>query len=922
MTQASLFDPVEIATPSFLEEVWNRITTEERKPEHTYIILPSVRAGLFYKNLYRQKAVKSVILPNITTIHSFIDNFSPYETLDSTTAIFELYSCYKQLCTETPEPFPEFYKWAKLLLNDFNEIDNYLIDAPHLFSNLQNLKELDDWSFNSEILSTNQQNFLGFWNQLLPLYQGFEKHLFTLGKAYSGKKVRWFARDIEQFIDNNPNVYLNFIGFNALNRAEETIIETLRSANMASVYWDIDPYYHQNPNQEAGKFFPKKDQSPNQHFIEGYMNSGELDITLISVPKSVGQVKVAANLLQHIPQHKLAKTAAVLANEALLSPLLNSFPDNIEQVNLTMGLPLKLNPLFSLIEALFEYNSFIKSNYIPVTALKKIIDHQYLSAVFQNNQALQEQLLKRRYIATEQVNDLCQSQQERVLFSNWNERVDLALASLQLVLTHLRELFSELGLSAMENEFLFETTKSIGHFSQLTKTYENLLDIGILKRLLLDELKKQKIAFIGEPILGLQVMGMLETRALDFENLFILGANEGTMPASPNESSLIPNDLKLHYGLPTNEKREAIYAYYVYRLLHRSKNVTFIYNNVVDELGGSEKSRFLLQLQEELPARNPKVKISEQKVWGQSNFGALKPLSVSKNPEILARLKNQLASGISPTALSTYLECPLNYFYRYVLGLNESSKTEEVSASEFGSLVHRILELAFDGMENKVLDEPFYKTVLEQLDVLANTALIDVLGTSKPEGKTLISLELAKHQFRKIIQVERDFAGELMQTGFHTTYLGSEKVMEYVTQLELDGEMIPIKIKGKIDRIHKTGNNVWVVDYKTGQVENRDLTIKTWDDLKKPKKRKALQLAVYGLAMQNQYSGLQLKTGIISTTQPTSEPMCLLLDKIPLTYTSEIAIEIEQIVHEIISDLLNPEIEFTHSNHAQFCPYC
>ncbi len=920
MTQTNLF-PADVV-PSFLEEVWNEIANSNSDPSKTYIILPSVRAGVFYKNLYRTKAMQSMLLPNITTLHSFIDQFSPVKTIDSNTALFELYICYRNLFLENAESFPDFYKWARLLLNDFNEIDNYLIDAAHLYRNLCDLKELEDWSFNDGDLSKTQEKFVHFWDKLLPLYRAFENHLYTLGKAYSGKKVRWFANNIDQFIDNNTGLNLYFIGFNALNRAEETIIDSLGSAGLATVFWDVDPYYHQNPDQEAGKFFPQKGRLAYYRFIEGKMKTHAQSIDVMGVPKNVGQVKTAAKLLGKIKETDHKNTAVILANEALLLPFLNSIPENIQSVNLTMGIPLRTNPLYTLLENLFEFQTSIGSGSVPVALIRNITEHQFLRTHFSRNQELNELLEKRRFINKEQLLACLSDKLELVLFSPWKDQVELAIQNIQFALNELKDLYEKLKLSPLEKEFLFQAGKCLNQFKQSTSPYQELVDLSVFKRLFFDALKTQKTTIKGDPINGLQVMGMLETRALDFKNLIVLGANEGIMPASPSDSSLIPGDLKRHYGLPTHEKREAIYAYYVYRLLHRSEQVSFIYNNVVDDLGGSEKSRFLLQLKEELPRVNPKISFNEWQVAGDVKTDGTSPISVLKSPDILAKIKGQLAAGISPTALSTFIECPLNFYYKYVIGLSEAGSRDEVSASEFGSLVHRIIELAFEGMEGKILDPPFYSKAIKEIDLLAAQALKDTLNSTNPEGKTLISLELAKYQFKRLMELEGDLVKKLQAERKTTKFIAAEKTMSAEFQFEIDSERIDVKVKGKIDRIHQTDNTIWVIDYKTGKVNEKDLQINALSELADSEKRKALQLALYGMALQKEYSGLALKTGIVSTVSPSEEPFTLSLNKEALSFDAVTAQAIQEVVINILKDLLDKDLPLEHKPSSLYCPYC
>lgn len=925
--QPSLFEEEKITSSSFLEDVWKKISPGIKDPANTYIILPGVRAGLFYKDLYKKFATGSMVLPNITTIYTFIDQFSPYQTIDSSAAIFELYKCYREIFTgEEADEFNEFYKWARLVLNDFNEVDNYLIDARHLYSNLQNLKELEEWSFNEEEInfSPSQKNFISFWDKLYPIYKAFDGYLKLRGLAYSGKKVRWFAEEIEDFLDKHENIQCHFIGFNALNRAEENIIDALVKDDKAQVYWDIDPYYHNNADQEAGKFFPPKNYDRRHHFIEGGMTSNDLQIDIVAVPKMVGQVKVAAAVLEKIPQNDLPKTAVVLANEALLVPLLNSIPKEIAQLNLTMGLPLRLNPIYSLIESLFEINANEKADQtIPAQVIRKVLEHQFLSTFFRKNSGVLDRLARKRYLTPASLLDEESSDLEKTIFGHWENDPRRCLASIQNLVFIFREKRQELETGKLENEFLYELARVLTSLEHVLKNYDGLIDIKLFRKLLFDELNRLKVSFIGEPLKGLQIMGMLETRALDFENLIVLGANEGIMPAAPTETSLIPNDLKKYYGLPTHEKREAIYAYYVYRLLHRSKRVHFLYNNVIDQLGGSEMSRFLLQLSEELPVANSNCNIRQLSARGPAGTQQVGKFSVAKSPEVIEKIKEHLAGGVSPSALNTLIRCPLNFYYKYVLRLTESDDPEEeVSAAEFGTLVHRMLELVYEDMEEKPVTTSFLKQQLGRLDEFAERSLQETMNQQVAQGKTLLSLELARYQVSRLIKKELERIADLDKTATALMYLGSEKTMTFSTVIDSHAGQIPLVFKGKIDRIEKTGATVWVIDYKTGKVEAKDVTIKSWDELKKPAKSKALQLAVYGLALHNEYPGFQLRSGIVSTIKPDDEPLSFRLDKNPVLFGKKEEEQLILVLTDIVNELLDPEIPFEHDPQSTYCPFC
>ncbi|MGZ4157466.1 MAG: PD-(D/E)XK nuclease family protein, partial [Bacteroidia bacterium] len=658
------------------------------------IVLPNRRAGLFLKTHLSNNLKKTFWSPEIYATEDFVALLAELEIADSTTLLFELYETVKSVGKKEVEDFDEFGKWGQILLSDLNEIDRYLVDASQLFGNLKDIKELEAWSLNAEEgLTDFQKQYLEFWRLLGDYYHDFSNRLLSKHKAYQGLAYRIVADKVEERVNKHPWKKIIFAGFNALNKAEEEIIERLLNSGKAEIIWDTDSYYINNLNQEAGRFIRKynefgnfkKLKDRNIIFEETLLSNEKKTITVIGAAKNVAQAKVAGNIVTELQKTtgSLQTTALVLADENLLFPVLHSLPDNLQDINVTMGYPLKNTPVagyFDLVFSLHENGLKLangKDNYSFYHGdIIKLLSHPYtaiaLAGVGQDYSVNKvTKLIQGRNIVFAGLSMLenifvelnCEKEFEIMLpiFKHWLTPAD-GLACVHYLIDTLKngivlqQTKNEESKASLELEYLFAFTKIIKRIQVLMETYpESVVELKALRSILNQIIRTTTLPFYGEPLMGLQVMGMLETRTLDFENVILLSCNEDILPSGKTVNSFIPFELKRFFGLPTYSDKDAIFSYHFYRLLQRATNIYLLYNTESDALGSGEKSRFLTQLIYELPKVNPNVTIIEQLV----NIPVIadktgNEISIEKTSFVFEKLKAKSEFGFSPSLLNTY----------------------------------------------------------------------------------------------------------------------------------------------------------------------------------------------------------------------------------------------------------------------------
>ncbi|PKV48637.1 PD-(D/E)XK nuclease superfamily protein [Aquimarina sp. MAR_2010_214] len=840
---------------SFLKEVILEVQGTTEKISDLIFLVPSKRAGLFLKKeLLETYPDQTLFAPIILSIEEFIVRLSGLQQIDNVQTLFEFYEAYLNTHTHLEkEDFETFSNWAQTLIYDFNEIDRYCIDHKSFFTYLSGIQDLNHWYLQKEKTEL-VKNYIRFWENLMDYYSNFKNKLLSKKIGYQGLLYRKASEDIKTYVNTENRTHI-LVGFNALNNAEQIIFQSLLEADIAQVYWDADQFFVENAYHEASLFLRTyKNQweyykkKPFQWIQNNF--SSEKDITLIGVPKNIGQAKSIGQILTSIPKSEVEKTALVLADETLLQPLLNSLPNTIEALNITMGLPLKEVPIAAFFELLFSLhkNSSPKGFYykLVLEILNSLPAYRILGFEVTRliNTIAKENIV---YITLDKLQEKVPAKEKKalgLLFEPWKD-VTIALENCRKIILLLKNNLDK-KKDELELEYVYHFYLVFNKVFTLHTSYQYLKTIGSLYTLYKDIMMSETLDFSGEPFSGLQLMGMLESRCLDFETVIITSVNEGVLPAGKSMNSFIPYDLKRAYNLPTYKEKDAIYTYHFYRLIQRAKKVYLLYNTEDEGVGGGEKSRFLLQLDID---KRPKHKLTKYVVSAKVPQLINQPLQIRKNEAILLKLKKLSAHGLSPSALTAYIRNPMDFYYKYVLGVTETEEVEEtIAANTLGTVIHNTLETFYKPLEGKFL-------AIEDINTMRNQIDIELRGQFKQEytklnitqGKNLLIFEVAKQYVYNFLKAEE----KLIRSGARLKILAIESNLK--TKLNIPELDFPIYIKGKVDRIDELDGQVRVIDYKTGRVGRSDVVIMDWDIITDEYKySKVIQVLAYAYMQHNE----------------------------------------------------------------------
>ena len=893
------------------------------------IVLPNKRAKIFLLDKIKNNASQTIFAPNVISVDELIQDIAQIRAIDSIELLFELYHVYLSLkLDETNQSFNEFAKWGKTLIQDFNEIDRYLIDPNYIFSYLSEIKALERWDLDAENKTKLIDDNFTFWKKLPTYYHNFYKHLRIKSVGYQGLIYRESVSALEKFIVETNRYYV-FAGFNALNNAEEIIVQKFIEGERAKIIWDIDEYFLLNDHHDVGLFLRryKKDWKFYKSNAFDYVNQefqNKKNIEIIGTPKSIGQAKIAGKIIENLINNgsSIEKTAIVLGDENLLLPVLNNLPNIESGLNITMGFSAKSNPIQLLlnnilklhITALNRSNSSYTFYYRDVLSVLNNVfvepilkAHEGVKFIKQNNFTF---FNYETFISIKEFSHCIESDFFKVLFQPWNDITILDILNrLKLVLDFVREdLILDVENQRINITFLHSVYKELNKIISYQERYNYINNVDDLQVIFKQIQDLAEVSFEGEPLTGLQIMGVLESRVLDFENVIITSVNEGKFPSGKAQMSFIPYDVKREIGLPTNKEKDAIYSYHFYHLLFRAKNVYLLYNTDSEGIDAGEKSRFLQQLEiETLPQHNLK-KTTYNAVLPER---AYEKFEILKSDLLLERLKSiATEKGFSPSSLTNFIRDPKQFYLQRVLSINDVDDVEEnIAVNTLGTIIHNALEKLYTPLEQsgKVIDISDIDYMISKIDQLVEEEFKIVYKQGNiRKGKNFIAFEVAKRNIYNLLQLEK----EAVLNGEEIQILALEKDLSYI----LKDENLPfeIKIAGKVDRIEKRNNKIRIIDYKTGKVEARSLKLKDFSFLMDEiKNDKIIQLLCYALMLSSNddFKDYEVEAGIISFKN-------LGAGFLPFLYNDSSQInesalnEFKITLIDLLNKILNPDIPF------------
>lgn len=929
-----------------MERIASIIGSEYDHPEDLVVVFPNRRAGLFLKNLLKSRSTAPNWAPDIISFQDLVSRESRLQTGDPVMLIYTLYQVYKKhISVAGDEGFERFYFWGKMLLQDFDEIDKYQVDGKTLYKNLLHQKEMDlmfdflspeqkealksFWQGFEHSRSENKQRFLSTWEKLGTVYEEFREILIENGLAYEGLQYRELAGNLDKHVWRFPRKHVLFAGFNALTRTEEKIMSWCLQNGDTRIEWDLDTYYVNDPRQEAGRFFReyKKKASFAQTFPESIpselaMNPKSMEI--LGVPQHVGQTRIAGqkirDLLRENPDILLHKIAVVLADETLLLPMLHALPREVSGVNVTMGFPLSFAPVNSLIEYLTELQQYYKEDkgfyYEPLFG---ILRHPLVTQ-FSGDQSVLIQRLEKGNKVYVQKDQLKRDGLSDLMIQPAKDDF------LEYIINILRLLETAEAVDELNRTFIHHYRRHFTRYQGILSEHgDQKVHVNTFKRLFRQLANTEKVPFTGEPLQGIQIMGVLETRNLDFDHVFLLSCNEGYIPSGARQHSFIPYNIRKAYDLPHSDQQDAMYAYLFYRLLQGVKSVLFTWNTEGNDFGEEEMSRFLKQLIYEFP-----LEVKRNVLGHETRITPQGSITIPWNESVQQRLNRYLieteteANGISPSALNTYLECSLKFYFKYVAGLYEPDEMEEdLDARTMGSVLHRLMEFLFEDhvKQHGTRVEPEHLKEMEaRMEATMDRAFKDFYKIQEGEafvleGKNLISADIVEEFARRILKIDEGYAP------FDITGL-EEKIHVW----ENIGEGRRVKLTGLVDRVDVKGGFRRIIDYKTGKDNQSFESVEgLFDD--KPNKV-AFQTFLYTLLYQRQ-AGIKTNMApyvfnrkVIFQDQDPRFMMGHKNSKQLITDIEPFMPEFEQHLHDLLERIFYAGAPFVQTEKIANCTFC
>jgi hypothetical protein len=953
----------------FLERIASHIYEQSRGDlQKQCVIFPSRRAGIYFLKYLTRLITKPVWAPSVLTINEFFESESSLNIAETEILMFELFRVYRRI-NKSAESFDEFYYWGEMLLNDFDDLDKYMADPVIIFSNVKDIKnidlqfgDLDDekaeiikrfWiNFEPEKPSPEKSEFIHIWSILKELYNEFKNALRSNSLAYEGMIFRDVAENsLKSGHLGEKYENIHFIGFNALNRCEKTIMRLLKDSGKARFYWDYDNSYIDGGTlNSAGLFMSENlkmfgNDMPDDWEYKTLLSSSTSgsQVEIIETTSDVAQVKLVPYLLDQIcgiTEENAFHTSIILADETLLVPLLTSFTANTGDINISMGYPLKMSGVYALIKYFLnlQKNAIIENNIVFFSSgdVEDILKHELIGNLLDNSEkGILDEISEKKLIRipsgflhrTENLRKIFRIDSEPAMLSDHLKDILLSVSA------HRIPDNNEPGGSTvsrnLSNEFIYRILLAINRLDKIVNSSEVTFNTQTYLRILDKILGSQSVPFSGEPLAGIQIMGILETRALDFENIIILSVSEGILPTVTSGSSFIPFNIRQAFGLPTINHQESIFAYHFFRLLQRARKVTLVFNSNSEGLRTGEVSRFITQMKYEKILRPEYMNLSFD-IRSAPSVGTVIERT-QRHSDRLFTLYNQDGRGatLSPSAVNTWLNCRMKFYYRYVSGLKESEKTAGVADyAAFGLILHRLMkniyinvignEVNFEFFDSYIKNETYLKKIINNAFHEEDYPAIETI----PDGNEIIMKDILLFYLVRILKADRSVSP--------FTIKSLEQHFSFLVAIENTNSKVMLMAGGNVDRIDHHRNIYRIVDYKTGEVAR---SIKSTEDLFMEDRNKDfdgwLQTLIYCEAFLNSVPEAIVKPSIYRIRELSdknfSDSLRIKADKnndIRLEDYREIRSEFLDGLRRTIGIIFNPEEPFIMTEDQKKCSYC
>ena len=939
---------------SFLKQVAvDLYSRKEGQLARTALVFPNKRAGLFFNEYLAQQSDKPMWSPSTISISELFRSLSKREVGDPVKLICELYKVFKE-ATQSKESLDDFYFWGELLLSDFDDADKNLVDTDKLFTNLQDLRALmDDYTFmdpeqeaaiqqffrnfSIEKRTALKEKFISIWDVLGTIYNHFRKELEAQGIAYEGMLYREVIDTLDT--DTLPYDTYVFVGFNVLNKVEHTLFQKLQEAGKALFYWDYDEFYLNANHHEAGEFIKRNMKdflSPLPVALFRNLDAPK-EIRYIASPTEDAQARFLPQWIRENKTDPEKETAVVLCNESLLQSVLHSLPSSVEHVNITMGFPLSQTPVFSYLSTLLDlqiHGYQPKSGRFSYQEVIAVLKHPYTRQQTGEAETLEKELTKNnRFYPLP--SELQRGEFLEHLFTPASG--NLALTSyLTEALQQVAQVYQQDtpeqrddAFNQLYRESLFKAYTTINRFHSLIEAGDLNIQPETLRRLLVKVLTSTNIPFHGEPAIGMQIMGVLETRNLDFRNLVLLSVNEGQLPKNGGDASFIPYNLRKAFGMTTIDHKIAVYAYYFYRLIQRAEKVTFLYNNSTEGLNRGEWSRFMLQFLIEWP--HPIIRQTleaGQSPQSRNNICIPKTSTVMEKIHRVYDKKYYPKAKFSPSALNCYLDCTLKFYFKYIAGLQIPEEVSaEIDSATFGSIFHKSAENIYHDLtqHGKLINKEAIDSLLRNdirlenyVDESFKELFFHVDKEVKPEYNGIQLLNSAV-----IVRYIKQLLGHDLRYAPFTLEATELPVHEPITIQTSEGP-VESSIGGTIDRLDSKEGTLRIVDYKTGgQAETPGNVASLFiPDEKRP--NYIFQTFLYASIMSRK-EDRKIAPSLLYIHRAASEdysPVVCFKPAIPISDFSVYEEEFRERLQKLLEEIFNKDVPFSQTEIEKKCEYC
>jgi hypothetical protein len=901
---------------TFLDDVAKIITASQDELDRVKIIVPSIRSITFLKEALKKKITVPKLAPEIISIEGFIKELSGLERISKLDLLYVFFDVY---LNNTPkkmqDKMDQFFNWAPSIIQEFNDLDSQLTDPNALFDFMGAINEIDKWDPEASERLTNRH--LDFQKEIPKLYELLYKHLLNQQQGYAGMQLREAVRNLAFYTEQQLPFHY-FVGFNALTKAEETIFQELLATGKAEVLWDIDQQFFNDPFQGAGHFIRQYyskwnalKAKPKDAFPELF--AAEKQIEIISVGKNTTQAKLAVQLASSLfEKNANESTVIALGDESLLHPTLSALPPKELPWNITMGYPLKRSTYAEFFHTLFNLLEYDEDSGYPLLLVKELMHIVYIDSILDQKGSKIKAILKdfeqsnRLFIASKTLTQGGETQ--KIIFSPF-KNISIFLERMVQLTNAIQEYYlvkDDDPLQLHYSACFRDLWEQIVKLHETRPFMSTLNDVKMVFDLLLE---KETLDFSGDALSKLQIMGLLETRLLDFDNVIITHVNEGIIPFGKTPASLIPFDVKKKFEMNTFIEQDHLYAYHFFRLLQRSKKVYLLYNSTPEGLFSGEKSRFLIQL-EYFQSLNHKLTFKQVELSVEKE-----PISIQqayKTNAVLEQLDSIAEEGFSPSSLTQYIRNPYQFYEERMLKIKPLKTIEaNLSAMDKGTIMHQVLEVLYLPFLNVSLVEDDFNQMLEQLPIVLKQNFDSLYKNDDLRtGKNFIIYNVIEKILKSFLIQER----LLVSQG--NTLIIKALEHEFSTPVWIENIQKRIVFKGTVDRIDTLNGVLRIVDYKTGNVTGTDLAFSDWNEIISDSKKSALfQVLLYHYILKAEFPDQDGVAGVIplknfENTFLVASKKISYNTKEPLLMNTEAYDAFEHELFKLISQIYDPSLPF------------